>query len=306
MITIALVNWTILTGGGMKKFSMVISILVILFWTNFAIAQQPVRFAVLAKRGVEKAMMQWSATGDYLSKKLKREVRIVPLKFVEIEKALKKKSIDFLLANPAFYARFEKKYNLKAITTMVNKKGFVALNEFSGVIFVRNDSKIQDLQDIRGKHYMCVKYSSFGGAYMALRLLIENGIDPKKDCASYTQGGTHDNVVMAILQRKVDVGTVRSDTLERMAAEGTIRMDAFRIINESRDGFPFVHSTQLYPEWPIAACQTTDPKLSKDFAKAMILLNSTHKAMKDAKVYSWTYPAKYGEVTACLRKIGAL
>jgi hypothetical protein len=38
----------------------------------------------------------------------------------------------------------------------------------------------------------------------------------------------------------------------------------------------------------------------------MILLKSTHKAMKDAKVYSWTYPANYGEVTACLRKIGAL
>lgn len=290
----------------MKKFGMMICILSIFFSANCAIAEKPVRFAVLAKRGVGKAMEQWSATGDYLSKKLNREVKIVPLKFVEIEKALKHQTIDFLLANPAFYARFEKKYNLKAITTMVNKKGFVALNKFSGVIFVRNDSKITDINEIRGKRYMCVKFSSFGGAHMALRLLLENGIDPKKDCASYTEGGTHDNVAMAVLNRKVDVGTVRSDTLERMAAEGTIKMDSFRIINKIDDRFPFVHSTKLYPEWPIAACQTTDAKLAKDVAKAMILLKSTHKAMKDAKVYSWTYPANYSEVTACLRRIGVI
>jgi phosphate/phosphite/phosphonate ABC transporter binding protein len=290
----------------MKKFVIMISILATLFSANYAIAEQPVRFAVLAKRGVDKAMKQWSATGDYLSKRLKREVSIVPLKFAEIEPALKSRTIDFLLANPAFYARFESKYNLRAIATMVNKKGFVALKKFSGVIFVRNDSKIKDLEDIRGKHYMCVKFSSFGGAHMALRLLIENGIDPKKHCASYTEGGTHDNVVMAVSNRKVDVGTVRSDTLERMAAEGTIRMDSFRIINEIKDGFHFVHSTQLYPEWPIAACRTTNATLAKNVAKAMILLKSTHRAMKDAKVYSWTYPANYGEVTSCLRKIGEL
>jgi len=290
----------------MKKFSAALLILALLSWVDVAVAEQPVRFGVLAKRGVEKTMQQWQATGDYLSKKIKREVRIIPLKFVDIEPALKNRTIDFLLANSAFYARFEKKYHLRAITTMVNKKGVVALNKFSGVLFVRSDSKIKDLKDIRGKRYMCVKFTSFGGAYMALRLLIENGIDPGKDCTSYTEGGTHDNVVMAILHRKADIGTVRSDTLERMAAEGSINMDSFRIINEIKDGFQFVHSTQLYPEWPLAACQTADAKLARDVAKAMILLRSTDKAMTDAKVYSWTYPASYGEVTACLRKIGAL
>ena len=290
----------------MKRFGVTLFILALLTWANIAAAEQPVRFGVLAKRGVEKTMRQWQATGDYLSKKLKREVRVIPLKFVDIEPALKNRSIDFLLANSAFYARFEKEYSLRAITTMVNKKGVVALNKFGGVLFVRRDSNIKDLEDIRGKRYMCVKFTSFGGAYMAARLLKENGIDPQKDCASYTEGGTHDNVVMAVLHRKTDIGTVRSDTLERMAAEGTIQMDVFRIINNIEDGFQFVHSTQLYPEWPLAACQSTDAKLARNVAKAMMLLKSTDKAMTDAKVYSWTYPANYSDVTACLREIGAL
>jgi two-component system, LuxR family, sensor histidine kinase TtrS len=141
---------------------------------------------------------------------------------------------------------------------------------------------------------------------MALRLLKENGINPEKDCAAFTEGGTHDNVVMAVLNHHTDIGTVRSDTLERMAAEGRIQMDSFKIINEINDGFQFVHSTRLYPEWPMAACQRCDPKLARDVAKALILLNSTHKAMIDSKVYSWTYPANYADVTTCLRIIGAM
>lgn len=189
---------------------------------------------------------------------------------------------------------------------MVNKKGIFALDRFGSVLFAKKDSKIMDLQDIRGKRFTCVKFSSFGGAYMAERLLKERGINPEKDCAAYTEGGTHDKVVMAVLNGQTDVGTVRSDTLERMAAEGKIHMDSFRIINQINDSFQFVHSTRLYPEWPFVACQTTDPKLARAVAKALMLLKHSDKAMKAAKVYKWTYPAKYNDVTACLRIVGAL
>ena len=289
-----------------KVSSIILSLFLLICSTGIALAEPPVQFGVLAKRGVAQTMQQWQETANYLSQKLHREVKIVPLKFVEIEPALQKREIDFLLANSAFYARFQEKYNLKAVSTMVNKKGIFALDKFGGVMFVRKDSRINDLQDMRGKRFMCVKFSSFGGAQMAMRLLKERGINPEKDCSVFSEGGTHDNVVMAVLNRQTDIGTVRSDTLERMAAEGKISMDSFKIINEINDGFQFVHSTRLYPEWPVAACERCDPKLARDFAKALMLLKSTHKAMTDSKVYSWTYPANYADVIACLRVIGAM
>ena len=141
---------------------------------------------------------------------------------------------------------------------------------------------------------------------MAWRLLLESGVDPKKECKAFLEGGTHDNVVMAVKNGSVDVGTVRSDTLERMAAEGKISLGDFKVISEIKDGFPFVHSTRLYPEWPFAACAKTDPAVSKKVAKALYLLNNSHPAMKASKVYSWTRPANYSDVTACLRVIGML
>lgn len=281
-------------------------VFVILCFIQPAAAETTVHIGVLAKRGAQKAIEKWQPTAEYLSKRLRREVVVVPLKFVEIEPALKNNRIDFLLANSAFYARFEKKYNLKALMTMVNNKNDTAMYQFGGVIFTRKNSRIKKLQDIKGKKFMCVKYSSFGGAQMAWRLLVENNIDPKKDCAAFIQGGTHDKVVMAVKNGAVDVGTVRSDTLERMEAEGKINMSDFRVVNPIRDSFPFVHSTTLYPEWPFVACAKAGPELRKKAATALYLLENDHPAIKAAKIYSWRRPANYSDVTACLKVIGAM
>ena len=271
-----------------------------------AAAETSVKIGVLAKRGTFKAMDKWGPTAQYLTKAVKRPFEIVPLKFTEIESALKSNRIDFLLANPAFFARFEKKYNLMAINTMLNRRLSNALDKFGGVVFTRKDSKIKKLRDIRGKKFMCVKYTSFGGAHMAWRLLLQNGIDPKKDCTAFLEGGTHDKVVLAVKNGKTDVGTVRTDTLERMAAEGKIQMAAFDIVEPVNDGFKFVHSTRLYPEWPFAACSKTDTALRKKVSKALYLLPGKHPAMKSASVYGWIRPLKYNEVTECLKVLGLM
>jgi phosphate/phosphite/phosphonate ABC transporter binding protein len=266
-------------------------------------AQSEIRIGVLAKRGAQKAYEQWGPTAKAISEKLSRPATIVPLKFVEIEPALANRKIHFLIANSGFYASMQENYNLKAIATMVNRRQHVALEKFGGVIFVRKDSKIKQLKDIRGKQFMCVKYSSFGGGQMAWRLLLENGINPKTDCSRFLEGGTHDNVVMAVKQGKVDVGTVRSDTLERMHAEGKIQISDFKVINKIDDSFAFVHSTELYPEWPFVACQPADRDMQLKVRKTLMLMKNDHEALHAAKVYKWTYPGDYTAVSECLRVI---
>lgn len=291
----------------MKNAGMIIGVVVLfLLFAAITSAESSVRIGVLADRGGNQAILQWKATGKYLSEELKRDIRIVPLKFDEVEAVLKKKEVEFLLANSAFYTLYQEKYKLKAVTTLVNKKGVYGLDQYGSVLFVRKDSKIKKIKDIRWKRFMCVNSFSFGGGQMALRMLKENDIDPERQCSAFMEGETHDEVVMAVLNGKADMGAVRTDILERMMEEGRITMDSFRIIDQVKDGFPFVHSSALYPEWPFAACQTTDEDLVRDVTKALMLLKSTHQAMIDANIYSWTYPADYSEVAACLRITGAL
>lgn len=290
----------------MKKLTSIIGLICFatFFYFSFATyAKADIKIGVLAKRGAPKCMKKWGATGAYLSKKLGTKVTILPLKFTAIEPVVKQGKIDFMLANSAFYVQMEKKYNVSAVSTLINSRKGKALKEFGGVILVRKDSPVQDLAGIKGKTFMCVKYSSFGGGHMAWRLLLENGIDPKKDCATFLEGGKHDNVVLAVKNGTVDVGTVRSDTLERMQDEGKIKISDFRIIHQVSDAFPFVHSTRLYPEWPMAACVKTDKGLAQKVADALIAMPSDSVAAKSAKIVGWTKPLDYESVTECLKTI---
>lgn len=291
----------------LKKMVTTLTLIFVIFcFVQPAGAEPAAHLGVLAKRGVKTAIEKWQPTADYLSKRLNREVVLVPLKYVEIEPALKDNRIDFLIANPVYYALFKEKYGLKALMTMVNDKGKVALYHYGGVIFTRKNSPIKRLKEIKGKKFMCVQYSAFGGAQMGLRLLLDRDIDPKKDCAAFLQGGTHDNVVMAVKKGTVDVGTVRTEILERMEAEGKISMSDFNVLNVVSDSFPFVHSTRLYPEWAFMACAKAGPDIRKKVAKSLYLMDYDHPAIRAAKMHRWHRPVDYSEVINCLKVTGAM
>jgi len=266
-------------------------------------ADDTVRVGVLAKRGARKCLERWGETGKYLQEQLDRQVEIIPLKFVQIEPKVAAGEVDFVLANSAFFAVLKKKHDVRAVASLINSRQGKALTSFGGVVLVRADSPIESLQDIKGKKFMCVKYSSFGGGHMAWRLLLENGIDPQKDCAAFIEGNKHDNVVLAVRAGAVDVGTVRTDTLERMAAEGAIKLDEFRVLNPLADDFPFVRSTRLYPEWPMAACKHTPDTVATAVAEALTKLGQDDTAAEAAKVVGWSEPLDYAPVAECLMEI---
>ena len=138
---------------------------------------------------------------------------------------------------------------------------------------------------------------------MAWRLLVENGIHPKTDFAAVLEGKKHDNVVLAVQNGTADVGTVRSDTLERMQEEGKIKMSDFKIIHPIKDDFPFVHSTRLYPEWPLAAGKNTPAGIAQKVAAALKSMPKDSTAANAAKIVGWTDPLDYAPVAECLRII---
>lgn len=76
---------------------------------------------------------------------------------------------------------------------------------------------------------MGVKKTAFGGFQMAWLELKNEGIDPFNDFSSLQFSGfPQDKIVYAVLNGKVDAGTVRTTTLERMAAEGLIDFNEFK------------------------------------------------------------------------------
>ncbi|MDA3835680.1 MAG: PhnD/SsuA/transferrin family substrate-binding protein, partial [Spirochaetales bacterium] len=98
-------------------------------------------------------------------------------------------------------------------------------------------------------------------------------------------------------------GTVRTVTLERMTAEGKIKMEEFRIIHPVVDDFPFVRSTVLYPEWPMAALSHVDAGKAAQLGTALQALKSGDEAAQKAKAVGWSAAADYTPVQNCLKAI---
>ena len=282
----------------MKKSILLASLIVFLLSLN-TWASEGYKIGVLAKRGPVKAMKQWKATGEYLTEKLPgKTFEVVPLDFDAVNPAIEKGEVDFFLVNSSMFVTAQVKYGATPIATMVNSRRGQPLKSFGGVILtsVENDD-INSIDDLKGRSFMAVKASSFGGWQMAYKEILDAGINPEKDCASLEFGGKHDNVVLAVQNGAVDAGTVRTDTLERMAAEGSIDMDEFKVISQQdHNGFPFVCSTALYPEWPLGKVKTVSDDVAAAVVAALKEMKPEDPAAKSAKVVGWTDALDYGPV----------
>ena len=257
------------------------------------------KIGVLAKNGPVKALRMWKATGDYLSQTISGNTfEIVPLEFDDVNPAIQAGTVDFFLVNSSMFVTAKVKFGAKAIATMVNSRQGQPLKSFGGVVLTTADNDaINSLQDLKGKTFMAVKKSSFGGWQMAFKEILDAGIEPENDFAKLEFGGKHDNVVYAIMNGAVDAGTVRTDTIERMAATGEIDLDDFKIINpKSHANFPFLCSTTLYPEWPLAKVGHTPDGVANQVVAALKNLKPEDKAAQNAKVVGWVDALDYGTI----------
>ncbi|MFN3396816.1 MAG: PhnD/SsuA/transferrin family substrate-binding protein, partial [Thermodesulfovibrionales bacterium] len=264
-----------------------------------------IKIGVLAYRGKEEAIKRWSPTADYLTLSIPgSKFTIVPLDFNEIGPATRERKIDFIITNTSIYVELESAFGISRIATLKNRWKDRGFTVFGGVVFTRSDrDDIKKLKDLKGKTFMAVDETSLGGFRMAWREMKDQGINPLNDL-KLRFGNTHDNVVMAVLKKEVDAGTVRTDIIERMAERGIINLKDIKVINEQKvDGFPFLLSTRLYPEWPFARLRHVPEELSEKVAIALLSMPPHSIAAIASESAGWTIPLDYYPVHELMKEL---
>lgn len=268
--------------------------------------QVKIGIGVLANRGAEKCIEQWEPTAEYLNAEISEySFKIVPLPYKKVFPAVESGEVDFILINPSLYVELEARYGVSRLLTLKNLWEKDVIKLYGGVILCRAErNDIRDLNDIKGKSFMACDQLSLGGWHAAWRELKEQDIDPYRDFAELLFGNTHDAVVYAIRDGKADAGSIRTGILENMDAEGKIDLATFRILNQRKtEGFPFVHSTRLYPEWPFAKIKSTADELAQKVAIALLQMPEDCAAAKAAMCAGWTIPLNYQPVLECLKEL---
>ncbi|MBN2643974.1 MAG: diguanylate cyclase [Desulfuromonadaceae bacterium] len=263
---------------------------------------------VLAFQPKSTAAQSWSILGDYLSTTRPElgKVLVQPYSEQELERAIQSSQIDFILTNPAQYIQFHHHYGLSApLVTVVRGSAANPLTAFGGTIFTLTDNnRVNSLRDLAAKKVAIPFQTAFGAAEMQQYELLLNELPTIRDEQFVLTGLPHDNMVRAVLNGEAEVGFARAGTLERMAANGQIRLSQFKIINKQLLGcYPAQVSTHLYPEWPLAALRHVSPTEQGDVIAALLDMRHIPEGTLPFGVRGFLPPANYSSVENMMRAL---
>lgn len=267
--------------------------------------EQVFKVGVTSFRDKAVTTAEWQPTMDFLTARIPgARFEVVPLNLPEFEGALQAKSLDFLITNPQHYIAVEAKYAVSRIATLVKSEGGKIVNRFGGVIFTRADrNDIKDILQIKGKRVAATDQTSFAAYLIQYDLLMENGIDLQKDCQVQYLGFPQDLSVQAVLDGRADVGFARSGVLESMAGEGKLDLTRIKVLHRQHaEDFPFLVSSALFPEWPLAAAPHLSFDITNKVVAALLLMPPDAPAAKRGRYFRWSTPVEYQSVQALMQR----
>ena len=154
---------------------------------------------------------------DYLTAVLGRTVELrIAMSYAQHLNWVGRDAVDFALVGPASYIDLVQRYGARSLLGRLEVAGQPS---FEGTIFVRSDSPIRSLADVRGN------MMAFGDEYSAMAYLVpreqlgQAGVT-LYDLEGYRFLGSQQNVALSVLAGDYQVGAVRSDIFAAYRARG--------------------------------------------------------------------------------------
>ena len=181
--------------------------------------------------------------GQLLGRLVGMPVRVtVASDYAAVIEALRNRSADLAFVHPVGYVLA----NREAKATIVVKNVWHGKSTFTSRIFVRRDSGIRQLEELRGKTIAFVDPASSSGYTYPMVMLIQRGLvrnrDPKTFFREVVFAGGHDAAMRALVNGHVDA----------IASFDLAREQYLKDIAE-RERIVFIAETPAIPEAGIAA-----------------------------------------------------
>ena len=164
--------------------------------------EKVIKMGFVPLKNSEKLVEDLKPISDYLSERLGVEVEaFTASNYIGVVEGLGSGSVDFGIIPPFSSLLAQKQSNAKPILTSKGKTGKPG---YTAELYVRKDSGIKSLQDVKGKKVAFVDPSSSSGYIYPGAMLVNAGLNLDKDI-SYQFSGGHDKSLQLLLNKDVDV-----------------------------------------------------------------------------------------------------
>ncbi len=98
---------------------------------------------------------------------------------------------------------------------------------YKSCLITQPNSPIKTIKDMKGHTFAFVSTHSTSGGVGPRYFLGKNGISPEKDFKKFLYAGTHDAVMLAVINNKVESGAVGDIFFQRWKDRGMVKFDRY-------------------------------------------------------------------------------
>jgi len=252
----------------------VLVLCVISLASNLAVAEpqnKPVRMGIISLASPATTFKQWQSFADYLGQHLNREIEIVvPKGFKKIQQSVVEQSVDIFFINSYIFYQLKQQGLVKALAQMENTSGSVLSHS---VMFVRSDSGIETIEDMRGQKVAFVSPVGAGGYLAPRATLYKKGVKTSAQTDEEFTGNLSSSIHKVLLG-DVKLGTMCEINYKLMSQR--VNTGDIKIIAES----------EKYPEALFGTRIDLPEKLQQRITSIMLAMSNDKDGLKILKSLS--------------------
>ena len=253
---------------------------------------------LIPEHNIFKQVRRFEPLIDYISKKTGVRVKLKVLTY----RGNVIENFQFLKLDGAFFGSFS--YLLAnaqlGVVALVRPEYPDGRSSYHGVIFVRKDSGILTVRQMRGKRLSLVARATMAGYLFPSIFLKRAGVhNPAAFFREIYYAGTHEGTIDDVLDRKADVGAAKNTVYNRFAAENPRIGRELVILGKSAD----------VPENVLALCKDIEEPVKRKLTDALITMHADLEGAKvlqafGARRFIGTTDADYMPVVSYTRELG--
>ncbi|MCK9419020.1 MAG: phosphate/phosphite/phosphonate ABC transporter substrate-binding protein [Nitrospirae bacterium] len=179
-------------------------------------AAEPLKLGIHPYLAATELHKRFTPLVEYFEKKLGRKVSIVITRDYQDQiDSIGRDALDIAFMGPSEYVKMVTIYGRKPLLARIENKG---KGYFHGMIFVKKDSSIKTLRDLRGKKFaFCDKNSTM--TRVPLQMLWKAGVTLDQ-IDTYNFLDKHENVALGVLAGDFDAGAVKDEIFAKYESRG--------------------------------------------------------------------------------------
>lgn len=215
---------------------------IILITCTFAEGKEPYQspskksllIGLIPEQNVFRQIERYTPIADYLSAKTGMNVRLKVLtRYGNIVDNFESLELDGAFFGSFTYVLAHMKLDVEVLARPEAVDG---TSTYHGIIFVRKDSGIKGVREMKGKRFVFVDKATTAGFLFPLVYFEKQGVKNYKTHFKETYfAGTHKDAIYDVLNRKADIGAAKNTAFQEMAQRDTRVSLELQILTRSPD-----------------------------------------------------------------------